>query len=124
MKFTSFSLAFIIGLASGACDPEKEPFADECHKVGDQLAVCRDLPRDEGETYPQDCIARGKKVRAEDETCGDLWVDAYECVAALACEDFEVWRTSVHSDTVDFPCKDEEQAFLAACPGLPLWSDG
>ena len=124
MKYTSFSLAFMVGLASGACDPDPEPFADECRTVGGQLAVCRNRSQDEGSTYLQDCIARGKLVRDGDENCGTLWSDAYACVAALSCEGFEDWRTSAHDIYVDFPCKDEEMAFLAECPDLPLWSDG
>ena len=124
MKYALFSFAFMVGLASGACDPVQEPFADDCRKVGDKFSVCRNRSDDEADTYPQDCVARGKLVRDEDESCGALWSDAYACVAALPCEDFEVWRTSVHALDVDFPCNDEEYAFFAECPDLPLWSDG
>ena len=124
MKYTSFSLALMVGFAAGACDPEEEEaFADDCRAVGDAFSFCRNFARDEGDTYFEDCIDRGKKVRKENELCGKLWVNTYDCVAALPCEDFEVWRTTVHDDTTNYPCHAEEQDFLAECPDLPLWVD-
>ena len=123
MKYTFLSLALVIGSIAGACDSSEEEFAGDCRAVGAALYVCQNFARGEGDTYFTRCLARGKKVRAEDEVCGKLWTSAYDCVASLPCEDFEIWRTSVHDDTTSYPCHAEEQAFLAECPDLPLWVD-
>jgi hypothetical protein len=119
------AFALILAFASGACETQAdEPFANFCKEVSTDFYFCRNLPQDEGNNYVEQCVARGKKVREADEMCGQLWTDAYSCVAALSCEDFELWRTAPHDDPmIDFPCADEGQAFLAQCPDLALWSD-
>jgi len=127
MKYTlhSLLLVFILGLTAGACDIQKdEPFAEDCEEVEHDFYSCQNLSQDEGDTYFADCVARGKKVHKADDDCGQLWTEAYACVAGLDCDDFEIWRTMRSDPMLDFPCAEEGLAFLTQCPELPLYSDG
>lgn len=118
--------ALIIGLTGGlACGIQNNaPFAESCEQVEYDFYSCQNLSQDEGDTYFADCVARGKKVHSARRVCGQLWTEAYACVAALDCEDFELWRTMRSDPTLDFPCAAEGLAFLTQCPNLPLYSDG
>jgi hypothetical protein len=123
---SSLLLALVAGLIAGACekrDGDGDDYTKDCKSVGWKIFSCHNLATPEGSEYTLDCVARGKKVAKADETCGDLWVEAYSCVAALPCEEFNEWRDNHHSLKNDFPCKDEESAFDTECGDLPLWVD-
>lgn len=123
MKKAVFGFVLLFVSVLFACDsPQDAPYTKQCRKIEDNLSVCRNFARDEGEAYAASCIKRGNKVIAAEEHCGKLWGDAYTCVAELSCEDFEAWRTTRKDGSVDFPCLEEQQAFLSECPDLPLWS--
>ena len=127
MKYTlhSLLLVFTLGLTLGACETQEDaPFAESCDEVGTYFHFCRNLSKDENDNYSQRGVARGKKVHKADDDCGQLWTEAYACVANLACEDFERWRTMNFDPMLDFPCAEEGLAFLTQCPELPLYSDG
>lgn len=116
-------VCFIAGFAGSTCDKGGPDSLNRyCEAVRSRSRAC-DRIADGCEGYHCNdlCVERGHAAAEISDTCGDAWVEIYECLAKASCEGLDEWAASFSTDSVDYPCGDLEVKFHATCPGVPLY---
>lgn len=124
-----FLLTLVAGVIASACekddeqdDKQDDARYDSCANTIAKSDICSGLAWEGCGDCITECADRGAGVAAKDALCGELWLNAYACIAALSCDEYNLWRVGV-PETAPYPCDDEESAFREECPGLPLHRD-
>lgn len=115
------SLGVLLGGLHRGCKEEpdiegycanKDSLSATCAGVSDG---CEDAPCYEA------CTTLWAGAAEFSDTCGDLWIEIYECFAEMPCEGVDAWRTAQLNDTFDYPCGKLESEFRKTCPDVPLY---
>ena len=128
MKTNNFFLAsiiFTLGFVAGACekDGDDDPFWNQCDSLERRRVGCAEVAFEGCEDPPcyEVCTKRGKAAAKFSAACGDLWVDFYECLRDMTCEEYDQWDASQADDTLEYPCGTLEAEFHTTCPDLSLF---
>lgn len=112
----SLTALLLSGIAS--CGPEVhyETLSEDVGRFCDLAFGCY-IPKtpDYIERCEHEFIDYSEEALGEGENCANRFSQLVRCVSNMTCEQLLNWDFSENDPTVDYPCKQENLNFLAAC---------
>lgn len=109
----------LLGALIGLACAEPDATTAQCRAVCTNI-LCKTSPVGVPQQCTDDCVARHAEAAEISEACTAKYSALLGCLEPLECDDASYWNSLKGFDD-PYECRDETEAFNAACPGL--WFD-